>query len=156
MGEFIREWKAPNQLEVPSFLKKPGMRFKFVSEARLNSRIAEGYAIVPMDGKKQIQYSGASDSLLGAYRVGTLILMQIPTEMVEQRNKFYADKNKKIEEGFKKGGDFKKDMDGIRKDIKAKGASPEKFSSSVSIQVSKGGPSDTDRKVAEDINALKG
>lgn len=90
-------WRPARLLELPTKLKKAGMRPRWVRNTKANTlkKESEGwqYVKVPQEEKrllpKTIQDSLGID---GTVQVREMILMWMPEEMAISRNKYYTDK----------------------------------------------------------------
>jgi hypothetical protein len=89
-------WKPARILDLPASLRKPGMRPRWVNKDKLGNiqkKIAEGWEMVKVPAaKKQELEMTLQDSLGvdGTIQMRELILMWMPEEIAEERNKYYA------------------------------------------------------------------
>lgn len=97
-------WKPYKRLNIPSYLKDPRYVYRFVNtkkEGNQERKLAEGW-----EYDRQLTKKLAERNLLGVtrsvndgtpldslYRVRELIVMRMPKEMAEARNKYYHDRS---------------------------------------------------------------
>lgn len=82
MGQ--RHWQAPDQLRIK---KDPAFGYRYIKKADVERRLDEGWEIVPSAVKEKNE--GGPVEKAQHYR--GLILMRMPKEMIDQRNKHYHD-----------------------------------------------------------------
>lgn len=94
----MKQWQRPDQLKAVGV--PLGMSGKFMRKQDVERRLDEGWVIVE-SAVKTVKEGGPVDK---AVHYRSLILMAIPTEMKEQRNKFYQDKHWKRVRATARGG----------------------------------------------------
>ena len=80
--------------------KQPGMFYRWVRKDRVEERQDAGWVVVK--GKNKIVRTGKSDSSVSTVvKHRELVLMKVPQEHVDERNRQLQARNKKIEEATK-------------------------------------------------------
>lgn len=91
-----RDWRPADTLPTPN--PEPGYTFRYIRIAsngqddptNVSSKLREGWEPVRAEDHPELQlYAVAEGRFKGGVEVGGLLLMKIPTRMVEQRNAFY-------------------------------------------------------------------
>lgn len=81
--------------------KQPGMFYRWVRKDRVEERQDAGWVVVK--GKNKIQRLGKTESSVSSVvKHRELVLMKVPQEHIDERNRQLAARNRKIEEATKR------------------------------------------------------
>lgn len=158
----VRQWKRPDKLDIPADIDKTGYGFKWVTKERLQSRMSEGWEIVPRVASKSAKLNHETGQVDGAIHVRELILCRMPQHMVDQRNQYYTDKNLRRMGAIKRGTKLKQETQQANRDAnKTKDTGNKSFVTTTgSIQITQPGnpvalePMLDEKQVQEDIDSL--
>lgn len=95
----LQPWRPPSALDAPE--PPPGYKHRwlrveslgFDDKKNISSRLREGFELVRAEEYPDFEAPTVDNGKhAGVIGVGGLVLARIPTEIVEQRNKYFADK----------------------------------------------------------------
>ena len=95
-------WKPAKMLDIPEHMKDPAFVYRFVNTMRQGNemkKLQEGWEFDSSLAKRLSEYHGLRGKTLAdgtpldsTYKVRELIVMRIPREKAESRNKYYSDR----------------------------------------------------------------
>jgi hypothetical protein len=100
-SERPQSWKPASVLPEPD--RQPGYEYRFIrvssqgksDPSNVSSKLREGWEPVPKEEQPRLQMlADPKSSFENAIEIGGLLLCKIPTDFMQQRKKFYANKNK--------------------------------------------------------------
>ena len=158
----VREWKRPDQMEVPEHLKNPDFGFKWARKDEIDKAIAEGWEVARgAGGTLDYKPYQSGQSLDGAVHLREMVLVRMPKAMVGQRNDYYRKINDDRMKSVKKGAEMKQQIEKANKDANvARGTRGESFVASHG-KVSASGmgtglePMLDEKQVEDDLKSLK-